>query len=397
MAMATECRGRAEGRGRRGATGSRMSGSSRVASSRNWVWTRAAASNRGKTWKGSERVGRQRQVRARGFKFEDVSEEGVGVDELDLFSPAKINLFLRITKRRPDGFHELASLFQTIAFGDTMKISKLASNALEDEILCSDPSVPCDKRNLVWKAADLFREKTGSTQKFKIDLRKEVPAGAGLGGGSGNAATMLWAANKLCDLDHGDPDLLEWSGDIGSDISFFFSSGTAYCTGRGEVVEDMPPALPSNYPIILIKPSSPLSTAAVYKKLDVTKCSEADPEELKRRFYQEALMASSERKPCTEHPQQELCVNDLELPAFEEMPILLKAKEELIASDKYASVFMSGSGSTLVCLGAHDLDENPSFEKETQDQDWLAVLTEPVNRTAGQWYEKSMELRPVSK
>ena len=238
-----------------------------------------------------------------GIAFEGVVDKADD-ETLDLFSPAKINLFLRITKRRQDGFHELASLFQTIAFGDTMTVSKLPSSATEDVVTCTDPTVPCDGRNLVVKAADLFRRKTGSNQMFSIDLQKEVPAGAGLGGGSGNAATMLWAANKLCDSKYAEEDLLEWSGDIGSDISFFFGSGTAYCTGRGEVVEDMPPALPGNYPIILIKPSAPLSTAAVYKALDVAKCSDVDPEDLKRDFYQQALMASAERKPCTEFPSQ---------------------------------------------------------------------------------------------
>jgi 4-diphosphocytidyl-2-C-methyl-D-erythritol kinase len=206
---------------------------------------------------------------------------------LDLFSPAKINLFLRITKKREDGFHELASLFQTLAFGDNMTISKLPSSATEDSITCNDPAVPCDRSNLVCKAADLFRKKTGSKQHFHIDLAKEVPAGAGLGGGSGNAATMLWAANQLCGLDYSEGDLLEWSGDIGSDISFFFSSGTAYCTGRGEIVRDMPALLDPQYPILLTKPSTPLSTGAVYKALDVNKCSKVNPDELLERFYNE--------------------------------------------------------------------------------------------------------------
>ena len=322
------------------------------------------------------------------FSFKDVGNEGSPESLKSLFSPAKINLFLRITKKRPDGFHELASLFQTIAFGDTMNVSMLPSTATEDHITCDDPTVPCDERNLVAKAADLFRKKTGSTQMFSIDLQKEVQAGAGLGGGSGNAATMLWAANELCQSDYSEGDLLEWSGDIGSDISFFFSSGTAYCTGRGEIVEDMPPALPETYPIVLIKPSTPLSTAAVYKALDVKKCSQEDPDELKAMFYQDILKNSSGKKS---FPSQELCINDLELPAFQEMPILAKAKEELIAGGKYSSVFMSGSGSTMVCLGSHMLDDNPQFEIESMD-DWLAVMTQPVNRDKGTWYEKPVEL-----
>jgi len=296
-------------------------------------------------------------------------------DSVDLFSPAKINLFLRITKKREDGFHELASLFQTLAFGDTMKISKLPASATEDSIACNDPTVPRDGSNLVCKAADLFRKKTGSKQHFHIDLMKEVPAGAGLGGGSGNAATMLFAANQLCGLDYDEGELLEWSGDIVSDISFFFSSGTAYCTGRGEIVRDMPPLLDAEYPILLLKPTSPLSTGAVYKALDVSKCSVTNPDELLERFYKEK-------------PSQGLCINDLEIPAFGEMGILEDCKKELIATGEYDSVFMSGSGSTMVCLGQHLIKEDSHFEKKSGEE-WLAVLTQPVNREKGKWYQKS--------
>jgi len=206
---------------------------------------------------------------------------------------------------------------------------------------------------------------------------------------------MLYAATKLCGLEgkYGEDDLLEWSGDIGSDISFFFSSGTAYCTGRGEIVEDMPPALPDSYPIVLIKPMRPLSTAAVYKKLDVTKCSQVDPEELKNDFYMDVLQKSNARE---RYPAQDLCLNDLETPAFQEMPILAQAKEELIGSGLYSSVFMSGSGSTMVCLGSHALDEAPRFEEESGD-DWLAVMTQPVSRTkgSGEWYKKSLVIDSI--
>ena len=323
----------------------------------------------------SERKGKS----GRGITTSASSSTTGGVAEsIELFSPAKINLFLRITKRRPDGFHELASLFQTLAFGDTLNIAKLPSTATEDVITCNDPTVPCDQRNLVAKAADLFRRKTGTKQMFAIDLDKVVPAGAGLGGGSGNAATMLWAANRLCGVEdkYSEEDLLEWSGDIGSDISFFFSSGTAYCTGRGEIVEDMSPVLDETYPIILIKPSSPLSTAAVYKALDVKQCSQVDPNVLLKRFYEEG-------------PSQELCVNDLETPAFGEMSILREAKQELIASELYDSVFMSGSGSTMVCLGTSVLAENHQFQKKTSDE-WLGIITQPVNRKkGGEWYDES--------
>ncbi|GJP37385.1 hypothetical protein CLOM_g21795, partial [Closterium sp. NIES-68] len=132
----------------------------------------------------------------------------------------------------PDGYHELASLFHAISLGDTLKFSFSPSNS-RDALTTNAPGVPLDSSNLVIKALDLFRRKTGIQKYFWVHLDKKVPTGAGLGGGSGNAATALWAANRMCGDVASEAELLEWSADIGSDISFFFSQGAAYCTGRG--------------------------------------------------------------------------------------------------------------------------------------------------------------------
>ena len=120
-----------------------------------------------------------------------------GVDARKYFSPSKINLFLRVTARRPDGFHDLASLFHVIDLGDDMTLAK-SSSETKDTLICSDASIPTDESNLVIKALNLFRKKTGIRQYFWVELIKKVPHGAGLGGGSGNAATTLFAANQLC-------------------------------------------------------------------------------------------------------------------------------------------------------------------------------------------------------
>lgn len=155
---------------------------------------------------------------------------------LKLFSPAKINVFLRVVRRRVDGYHDLASLFHVIDLGDDMEFSLLPSGSTADALQCNMPDVPTDSSNLVIKALDLFRRKTGASERWSVNLHKKVPAGAGMGGGSGNAATALWAANEMCGRPATTEQLLEWSGDIGSDISVFFSQGAAYCTGRYGVV-----------------------------------------------------------------------------------------------------------------------------------------------------------------
>lgn len=111
----------------------------------------------------------------------------------------------------------------------------LPPGASGDQFECDAPGVPTDSGNLVLRAFEIFRYKTGKVEKFKAKLVKNVPVQAGLGGGSANAATALFAANALCGRIASDQELADFGADIGSDISFFLSSGTAYCTGRGEV------------------------------------------------------------------------------------------------------------------------------------------------------------------
>ena len=127
-----------------------------------------------------------------------------------------------------------------------------------------------------------MRRKTGINQYFKVYLEKHCPMQAGLGGGSGNAATAMQAFNMLTDYPVTKSDtLVNWSGDIGSDVSFFFSSGTAYCTGRGEIVESLQ-SLPDADDVVvdIFKPPDGLSTPAVFKALDLEKCSKIMPENI---------------------------------------------------------------------------------------------------------------------
>lgn len=147
-----------------------------------------------------------------------------------LFSPAKINLFLRVVSKEPDGYHHLSSLFQAISLGDTL----IMERASTDQLTCDHSFLPTDHSNLILKAIKLFRQRTGCEQAFKVHLIKRIPIQAGLGGGSSNAATTLWGCNQLAQTNLSDSTLMEWGTELGSDVSFFFSQGTAHCTGRGE-------------------------------------------------------------------------------------------------------------------------------------------------------------------
>lgn len=234
-------------------------------------------------------------------------------------SPAKLNLFFRVVSKRPDGYHNIASLFQAVDLCDRLFFTPSS----HDLLTCTDPSIPCDASNLVSKALNLFRS-WFPIPPVSIHIEKRIPTQAGFGGGSSNAATTLWALNQL----HGSPatlsQLIEMGSQIGSDVAFFFSSGTAYCTGRGEILE--PRSLPSPLKGWLAKPSYGLSTPLVYRH---TRLEALPSRDLSALYY-----------------------NDLEIPAFQLEPRLIALKQSLI-DQGYAHVTMTGSGTAFFFFGEH--------------------------------------------
>jgi 4-diphosphocytidyl-2-C-methyl-D-erythritol kinase len=245
-----------------------------------------------------------------------------------LFSPAKINLFLRVMRCREDGYHDLASLFQAISLGDFITLHLTGS---EDQLTCTDPSLPCNSTNLILKAIALFRKKTGLTFSIQAHLEKHIPVQSGLGGGSSNAATTLWGINQLLGCPATEKELKIWAAEIGSDIPFFFSSGTAYCTGRGEDVVSLHP-LNLKRKLWIVKPPYGLSTKVVFKYLDIHHCSNINPEILLASFYQGNFHL----------------INDLEDPAFFMLPRLKDLKKNLC---RHGLSVLTGSGTALLFFG----------------------------------------------
>nr|WLF00991.1 4-(cytidine 5'-diphospho)-2-C-methyl-D-erythritol kinase [Santalum album] len=307
-------------------------------------------------------------------KLADEVVKDSGISSLTLFSPCKINVFLRITRKREDGFHELASLFHVISLGDIINFS-LSPSKTKDTLSTNAQGVPLDDRNLIIKALNLYREKTGSDNYFSIHLDKKVPTGAGLGGGSSNAATALWAANQFIGCPASEKELQEWSSEIGSDVPFFFSCGAAYCTGRGEVIQDISPSVPLTSPMVLIKPEGSCSTAEVYKRLRLDQTSKVDPLLLLEKISVNGI-------------SQDVCINDLESPAFEVLPSLKRLKQDVsvAGSGQYDAVFMSGSGSTIVGIGSPDPPQF-IFDGEQQQNVFFSEANF-LTRRANQWYKE---------
>jgi 4-diphosphocytidyl-2-C-methyl-D-erythritol kinase len=219
--------------------------------------------------------------------------------------------------------------------------------------------LPIDRSNLILKATELFRRKTGINQGFKIHLIKRIPTQAGLGGGSSNAATTLWACHQLTKISISLNTLKQWGAEIGSDIPFFFSQGTAYCTGRGESVYHLP-ALAMR-PVWIVKPQEGLSTPAVYQRLNFI---HSISEKAIQRDLDAFLLGSLPY------------FNDLEKPAFEIKPELFHLKTFLLKQG-FEVVLMSGSGSAFFCLGQGQIPER---------SDLTVVLAHYVNRSLFSWY-----------
>jgi 4-diphosphocytidyl-2-C-methyl-D-erythritol kinase len=239
------------------------------------------------------------------------------------FAPAKINLYLHILGRRADGFHELETLMAPISLGDTLDIDLIPAGI---EFTCSDPALSDAKDNLATRAARIFLEEFKLATGVRIHLEKVVPVGAGLGGGSSDAATVLLALRKLTQVDCPDSKLAELAARLGSDIPFFIYRTPAICRGRGEIIE--PVRLKENYQGLLVHPGFGVSTPWAYKTY---------------------AQNPAQGEPGRTFPDFTLR-NDLEPPAFSKYPWLPAAKSWFQKQPEAIDSLMSGSGSSVFAL-----------------------------------------------
>jgi 4-diphosphocytidyl-2-C-methyl-D-erythritol kinase len=182
---------------------------------------------------------------------------------VECLAPAKLNLFLEVLGKRPDGYHELLTLMVAVDLHDTLDFADEPSGRIE--LRCDDPGLPTGSENLVVRAAQRLREAAGVQRGATIELSKAIPAQAGLGGGSSDAAATLTALDRLWDLQTPPERLDALAGELGSDVPFFRHGSAALCRGRGEQVE--PVALPRAFHFVLVCPPVGLSTADVYRRV----------------------------------------------------------------------------------------------------------------------------------
>ncbi len=194
-------------------------------------------------------------------------------------TPAKINLALDVTGKRADGYHLLETVFQSISIYDTLEIELI--NTCNIELSCSVPEIPCNEKNLIWKAAAAVMAETGTDKGFKIHLEKRIPSEAGMGGGSSDAAATLKGCNELLGAPLSFERLCEIGAKLGADIPFFLYGGTAYAEGIGERLIKLP-SVPK-LTLVAAKGASGISTPEAYKRIDtLTSLVHPDAKGLKR-------------------------------------------------------------------------------------------------------------------
>ena len=309
-------------------------------------------------------------------------------------APCKINLHLQIGQKRPDGYHDLESLFASLAFGDTLRFESGAKNGAPRtegrHLFChllmewegSSEDIPREQvpmeKNLVFRAVSLFRERTGFDSPLEILVKKRIPGGAGLGGGSSDAASTLLALNFLAGEPLSDGELGEMAAILGSDVPFFLKGGAAYVCGRGEIVESA--EIPQNLWVVLSKPPFSSSTASAYRLLDEAREAAAAEE----KYWAKALSKESIVRALGTDPETWPYANDF-LPVFLASPLARETGDpinagiyrDIIGTLRETGASFAGlSGSGSSCFGIFRSEKQAEkSEKELSKRGNFTKLT----------------------
>jgi 4-diphosphocytidyl-2-C-methyl-D-erythritol kinase len=290
--------------------------------------------------------------------------------ELTIAAPAKINLYLKVLGRRPDGYHELESVMQKLVLADQLTLHRLAEGIALD---CSDPALPIGEENLVWRAARLFLDYTGVTGGVRIRLDKLIPVAAGLGGGSSDAAAVLLAMNRLFGAGLSEDQLADLGLRLGADVPFFVRAApAALARGIGERLTPVT-GLTSGQ-LLLVNPGFAVSTRWVYENLALT--SGGNPYILAPESG--ALTnGSSGPESLDFHVAPSLCfVNDLETVTIGRHPVIGAIKQALLDFGARVAL-MSGSGPTVFGYFLHRSEAQAAYRHFQGIYPDSVFLTEP--------------------
>ncbi|MFH1147018.1 MAG: 4-(cytidine 5'-diphospho)-2-C-methyl-D-erythritol kinase [Pseudomonadota bacterium] len=266
-------------------------------------------------------------------------------------APAKINLFLRVTGTRTDGYHNIVTLFQKIALFDIITLEKTNGGI---ELTCLQNTVPADGRNIVYKAARLFEESTGIPLGVKITIDKKIPVAAGLGGGSSDAASLLKSLQEMYEHPCDEDALLCMAAKVGADVPFFVSAySTAIGRGKGEELE--PVQIPLIW-VVIVNPGFPVSTKWVYDNLKLTTVENA-----------------FNFSPHDTAVVEQLLHNDLETVSIPEYPVINRIKMRLVSCGAKGAL-MTGSGPTVFSVFEEESKARKVYEELQPESTWSVYL-----------------------
>jgi 4-diphosphocytidyl-2-C-methyl-D-erythritol kinase len=282
-------------------------------------------------------------------------------------SPCKINLLLNILGKRADGFHELETVFHTVNVCDQLSFSRVGAGV---QLTCSNPALPTDSTNLVHRAATAFLQAAKISDGVRIHLEKKIPLAAGLGGGSGNAATTLLGLNELFGQPLSHERLHTLAATLGSDVNFFLQNKPALATGRGEKITslDFFPALRGKA-FVLVHPGFGIATAWAYQQLAHF------PDALNGRAGRAQKLISLLQTGDAKKAGAEF-YNSLEAPALKKYPVLT-LYQEFFREHGALAVLMSGSGSTTFAVMENQSAGEALVEKfkaKFGQTSWMAVV-----------------------
>lgn len=289
---------------------------------------------------------------------------------------AKINLHLRVLGKRPDGFHELCTVFQTVSLHD--KVAFEAADGLS--MTCDDAAIPIGEANLMIRAASRLRESSGTTAGARLHLEKRIPSPGGLAGGSSNAAVTLIGLMRLWELDVADGDLMTIAAELGSDVPFFLEGGTMLGTGRGERLETLPDFECDS--LLIVTPNVAVSTAAAYAGLRAESLTS-------QALATKLAVCRSEAENVL--ADIEAGANDFEntvLAAFSEIDDV----REMLSGLGARKVLLSGSGASVFAIFDNILTRQTALEALSQKADWRSFAAATVSRVE---YREALFKEPV--
>lgn len=282
------------------------------------------------------------------------------MDDLRILAPAKVNLILEVLGKREDGYHEVRTLMQQVSLFDEIIVSPGGKGIHID---CDSVGIPVDERNIVWRAADLFLERSGESKGLRISIRKRIPVAAGLGGGSSDAASTLMGLNRLLGLNRSKDELMEWGGCLGADVPFFLFFGSpALAFGIGDKLQLATFSFPLWY--VLVSVPLEVSTAKIYGELNLRLTNSKNRSKIPSIFHQlEGLF--------------DLLHNDLETVTEKTYTQISQVKRTLLDSGA-RKVLMTGSGPVVFGLFPDERSARCTYNQIRSDFGWNLFLAKGI-------------------